>query len=906
MENFWESEVRKALFKTKYALPKLNNKNILNRENLFSRLNSSYFNKLTYISAPAGSGKTTLISEWVKYKNISKDIFFISLDNQDNDISNFFFYFLKAFDSITNSNYIRIDSEDDYDVKYYLNLLVDKLSSIQKDLFIIIDDYHYILNSNIHNLLCTLIDKSPNNLHFIILSRSEIPYNFSKLRLHSQLLDISLFDLKLNRDEIKNLFQINSLTITEKEILVIEEKTEGWLLSIEMMILSLKMNPDKNILEKTIHINNKYLLDFFTDQILSTLDKNIIDFITKTSILKKFDSSICNKILNINNSQQILEFLEKNNIFIINIDSNRVYFRYHNLFSEIISNRLRLENNNTFSDLCKNVSLVYKNIGFYQESIEYAFLSQDNDFIALIIEQQASLFIKNVESIKLLNIIEKLPQEVILSNNILSIFYSIVLSYKYNIQKSETILNKVESKLRKDSCITDNIEALIYFAYLSLYLRCSNCRNKVVKYLKLFSNKIFFIDENLITVSYLELSRAFFISWNLKKSLELVNKALSITESSKDLLYSISIRRQKYSILSINGDLNKAEILLKEIIDDLEKYDLLNHKLAIFIFKDISRIYYQWNKIDLFDKYTAKAIKILDKTDNKIYMIDFYYFLVFPYLKLRRKDDFEFLFNKEVELIETTNSDVPLKTSLDTLYINYLITFDKVKEIPIEWEKDTKEYINEKISSNDPLNLFEVEIVSFQCLVLSKFYILKNSLKFADKLLDLLFNIMSKTTLKLVVIQIYILKSIIKKKEKNIYESTLLLKNALSLAQKSNYISVFLEYKEDIYDLLTSIVSSDNESNKSSFESIVLNALEDNVDVKQKGSLKKVFNPLSKKEVEILKLVSLDLSNNEILDREKISLNTLKTHLKHIFKKLNVKNRKEAVKKISELGIKFD
>lgn len=899
---FYNNKKEQTLFKMKFVLPRLK-KNYIHRLTLEKQLNSVFSSKLLYISAPAGFGKTTLVSQWA-FNQLEKDIFFLSVDSNDNSINSFFFYLINAFNSLVNTKYF--DLTDEYNIKYSFDLIFNKISEYKKDIVLILDDYQNILDESIHKLLYFFIAKSPDNLHFMISSRYEINHCFSKLRTIFNLSEIGLSDLSFTRKDIELMFKNSCIQITEESLDIIYKKTEGWALSIDLTILSLKHNLIDNFLNKANHISNKYLIDFLLDQILNSLDKNIYDFVSKTCILNQFDASLCNSLLGINNSQNILEKLEKQNIFLINIGNNRKYFRYNNLFSDILVEKLKLENNEEFKSLCKKTSLIFKDIGFHEDSIKYAFLSEDKVFIADMVENLAHIFFRSKDTSKLLNIIEKVDSDLIFSKSKLAIYYAITLGYNYNTLKAENILTKVESAYKNDKTLDSEKEALLYFAYVSIYLRTISNRSKIVKYVKLLENKILNLNHFLLNIAYLELSRAFFIIYDLEKSLLLVGRLISLIDKDKDPLNNILIRKHQANILYVQGNLFEAEKIIKAIVDDLERYNLLEHKISILIFKDLARIYYQWNNIELFDYYLSKALSISEKDDDYIYKIDLYSLLTFFNLKLKRKKDFDLFFTRLQDLLVTRNINYPPPIIIDTLKINYFMTFNNIENtFFVDWEEKAKNYLNSEISkSSNTIN--SVEIINTLSVTIIKFYVLKNNLREADRVLELLDNIMKELPLKLIITQVYILKAIILKKQGKLSQAINLLRKVLINSESSNYIRIFVEYSDDIKDLVVEICKSLEKNKvkvKTTFEYKLLQAFSEPIIKNLKNaSVKKLVNPLSKKELEIFHFVYKGIPNKDISDKLDISLNTLKTHLKHIYKKLDAKNRKEAIAKAKEIG----
>lgn len=884
-----------VFFKAKLNTPVFNSSFII-RKNLESKLDSCTTSKVVYVSSPAGFGKTTLISQWLK--NRSEKKIWLSLDENDNSEKVFISYLIKAFEGFLKE---KIGGLLPYleDSEYILNYFIDNINKITEEVFFILDDFHFISNDKIDKVLFFLINNSPQNLHFIILSRSEAPISFSKFITNLTCNKITSKDLVFSKQELEELFLKNAITITNKEIDIIYHRTDGWALALQSILLCLKETAITELINETQFMENKYLNDFLVNELLSKLEKDEFDFLIKTSILNTFDANLCNSLLEINNAQEIIEKFEKENLFIINLDNNRIFYKYHPLFAEINLKLLKKKDPSLAKNLYIKLSNILKDKGLYLESINYAFLAEDYEFIVSILEIQAHLFFRDYEQIYLSTLIEKIPLYMVLSRVKLSLYQSLILITKLNLDLAEHIFKSAENLYKKNNILDLELDTLINLIYSLLYVKKNETVGKITKHSNLVLANIYNLNENLIGFAYYWLARSFFYIANFKKSIYLIDK---FVVNNKNTFMSILNKSFKASILIAIGDLSLAKSILDEIIEDLSKNNLLNHKIALTTYFYLYLIYYKWNKIDLFNKYVKLGLDLIDKNNtlSVVNILSFYYHLISYNIQIGNIEESNIYLYK-IKKIWPIGKALDLENRLRILEIKKHIVLGKSNEIPYEW-------INELITSINSNFLISIKAyntilkIRRECIVLAEYYISQSLFSRAFDFLELLTELKSDISNPL--IEIYILKSIIYKNQNNKQKAMNMMKLALIEAEKNKIISPFIEEKKESITIIRDVLielKNNKINHKESFAYLVLNSL--NTTIVQNTSTKKTITPLSDKELEIVKLVEKKLSNKEIADKLNITINTTKSYLRRVFIKLNVTNRKNMILKVKELKL---
>lgn len=884
-------------FKTKFLIPKIS-KNFIKREAILKKL-SNYLNfKFIFVYSPSGFGKTSILAQWVDTQKLKKNVIWISLDSNNNNLDNFFLYFIKSFESIlkNSTDYELTNLNGDYEIDYHLSLLSNKLNELKNDLVIIFDDYHHILNDEIHNKLALFMMNTTDKLHFVFSGKNELPIAFINFKYKYETLEINSSSLLFTKNEIIELFSKHNFSLNDTEVEIIKNKTEGWSLSLKAIILALK--EDYTLLIENLD-NNINLFRFLLEEILVNLDKNELDFLLKTSILYTFNSFICNNLLDISNSQEIIDKICKKQLFINNIDNGN-WYKYHNLFSEVLSNKLQTDNYDMYITLCKKSSEIFKEYE-YNESIKFALLTKDNNFICDILSDLCPTLIKNKDYTKLVLILDKIPQEIILSKIKLSLYYSITLIFGYKINYAKAILTKI-----KTENINEEELALLNLANTIFSLFKINSIPEIKKYQTLTIEGINYLDKNIMPFVYYYLSISAKLMYDFEKSLIFLEEStLDIKRVS--ITHYINSISSKALILILQDRLNETELLLMNSIKYLDKHNLLDSKYRASFSMKFLTIYCEQGKIVLFDKYEKEVLLFLEKESNIFSKFQGYFNIAQYNLILGRSNKIE----NSIKIIEELDLGMEFKSN-NIFYAIFFTDFkiylniqnENFKEIPLDFEIITKKYINnaflEKIKRP-----YYIEILYSKVLLLVNFYIKKeifnDSLVILNRMLELVSNISIDKQIRLLT-----LKVIIHNKQNKKSMAIEILKQTLILAEKPNYISHFILGGNDIKKLLLSICNDYKKRNINVFNTYAytvlghFNQLNDCI-VNNKLLLKNDLNPLSKKEIEILKLMKADIKSKIIINDLKISINTFKTHTKNIYKKLGIKNKKDAVKKAIDL-----
>ncbi len=463
---------------TKLHLPTLR-ANIVTRPRLFDLLNAGLLEqrKLTLISAPAGYGKTMMVSEWLQMLTRRSDngeskvkTAWLSLDQTDNDLARFARYWLAAFQqavpSLGHEAQLLLNHPQLPPVQIMLDQLLNDLSSLDVQVLMALDDYHLIHNPEIHEAVEYFLDHQPAWVHLIIITRADPPLPVARLRARGQLTEIRANTLRFTPEEAHQFFDSSLGSFLDANLLrSLEERTEGWVAGLHLAALALQHQADPAAFVETFRGSHRYVLDYLAEEVIRQQEEAVRDFLTKTSVLNRFTAESCCALTGREDSQALIQYLEQSNLFIIPLDDERRWYRYHHLFSDYLRSLLSKSEETA---LCQKASTWHEASGLVEEAVHYALASGDPNFSAGAIERA----LKKGDTwsggnVTLLSSwLESLPQEVFGDRPELSLHASRILYLVGRLEQSEARIDQAERALDSEPK-TPGVEQM--YALVMLY-----------------------------------------------------------------------------------------------------------------------------------------------------------------------------------------------------------------------------------------------------------------------------------------------------------------------------------------------------------------------------------------------------------------------------------------------------
>ncbi|MDQ4075183.1 MAG: hypothetical protein M3220_02930, partial [Chloroflexota bacterium] len=365
--------------------------NLVPRPRLIARLDAGLSGLLTLLSAPAGFGKTTLLSDWLSHTQ--RPVAWLSLDERDSDPIHLLRYLVAALRTIVPSfaqaTLALLQSPQAVPVESLLTLLLNDLVHLPQSCILVLDDYHVLQQSPIHQAITFLVEHLPPQLHLVITSREDPPLPLSRLRARDQLCELRAADLRFTPSEAAAFLNgTMGLSLTEDDVAMLERRTEGWIAGLQLAALSIREQADRSNLFASLTGSNRYILDYLADEVLSHQPEPVQRFLLHTSILDRLSGPLCDALLEDGPpAQAMLERLEQANLFLVPLDDERRWYRYHDLFATFLRARLHQSQPDLIALLHDRASRWYEQAGFISEAIRHALEAQAFGEAARLLEE---------------------------------------------------------------------------------------------------------------------------------------------------------------------------------------------------------------------------------------------------------------------------------------------------------------------------------------------------------------------------------------------------------------------------------------------------------------------------------------------------------------------------------------
>src|SRR6266851_4372984 len=350
------------LLETKIYLPKVR-RGLVPRPRLGERLNRGAELKLTLVSAPAGFGKTTLLAAWLDFFKHSAA--WVSLDQSDNHAASFWSYVIAALQTVEPgvgaSAISLVQLPQPPAIETVLATLLNELSAISKDVVLVLDDYHLIDAGDIHDGMVFLLDHLPPRLHLVIASRADPALPLARLRARGELVEIRAVDLRFTLDEAATyLKDMMGLDVTPGDVAALEGRTEGWIAALQLAALSMQGRDDVAGFIADFAGDDRYIVDYLVEEVLQRQPESVRSFLQQTSILERLSGPLCDAVTGQDSGRNMLEALERANLFVVPLDNRRHWYRYHHLFADVLHARLLHEQPDRVPDLHLRASAWYE------------------------------------------------------------------------------------------------------------------------------------------------------------------------------------------------------------------------------------------------------------------------------------------------------------------------------------------------------------------------------------------------------------------------------------------------------------------------------------------------------------------------------------------------------------------
>ncbi len=411
---------------TKLYLPRLR-PNVVSRPRLLERLNEGLHRKLTLIAAPAGFGKTTLVSEWVAF--IERPTAWLSLDEGENDPARFVAYLVAALQTIAatlgEGVLSALQSSQPPPIEAILTALLNEITTVPDHFVLVLDDYHMIDARLVDHALAFLVEHLPPQMHLVIATREDPQLPLARLRARGHLTEVRAADLRFTASEAAAfLKQVMGLSLSAEDIAALEDRTEGWIAGLQLAALSLQGHQDVAGFIQAFAGDHRYIVDYLVEEVLQRQPAPVRSFLLQTSILDRLHGPLCDAVTGQEESNVRLEALERGNFFVVPLDDKHHWYRYHHLFAEVLSAHLLAEQPAQVATLHRHASAWYEQHGSTADAIRHALAAEDFGHAADLVELAVPAMARSRQEATVLGWLKALPDELVHARPVLSVHYA--------------------------------------------------------------------------------------------------------------------------------------------------------------------------------------------------------------------------------------------------------------------------------------------------------------------------------------------------------------------------------------------------------------------------------------------------------------------------------------------------
>ncbi len=863
---------------------------LVSRHHLIERLNQGVHHtpSLTLVSAPAGFGKTTLISEWIA--SGEQPAAWLSLDAGDSDPSRFLTYLISAIQTIAPNLGSRIlvalQSPQLPPIEFILTTLLNEIYTLPDSFILILDDFHVIDAKPIDRALAFLVEHIPPQLHLVITTREDPDLPFAKLRARGQLTELRAADLRFTPSEAAEfLNQVMNLSLSAEEITALESRTEGWIAGLQLAAISMHGSQDTSSFIQSFTGSHHFIMDYLMEEVLKQQPERIQNFLLRTSILDRMCGSLCDAVL-LDPSvpgQETLEYLQRANLFIVSLDSERRWFRYHHLLSELLRQRLH-QNMGTSAEDAENrvnefhirASQWFEDNHFELEAFQHAAAAKDIERVERLITGDGIPRHLRGAVTTVVDWLGTLPKAVLDSRPSLWWRYASLLlvsghpiGVAEKLEAAETALQGVEENQE-----TRNLLGRIAAARATLALTKYDSETMIAQSRRALE----YLDPENVTTranAHWTLGVAYMFQGKRAAARESLTKTISLSQASEATFTRILATIGLGNLQETDNELHLAAETYRQILQMAGDQPL---QIIGEVHLGLARVLYEWNDLDAAEEHGRKSLQLEQQYDM---VIDRFVIceMFLARLKLAQGD-----VSGAASMLAKASQSAHQRNftqRIPEVAAAQVLTLLRQGDIPVATHLAQ--------SHNLPLSQARV-------------YLAQGDTAAALMIVEELLQQAKQKDWKDEQLKLTTLKSLAYYAQGNKERAIQMLTEALAVAEAGGFIRLFVDEGPMMAKLLSEAAAQGIMSD------YVINLLrafeaENSGDKTSLSAASSLLDPLSQRELEVLRLIAQGLSNQEISERLFLALDTVKGHNRRIYDKLQVQRRTEAVARARELGL---
>lgn len=844
--------------------------------------------KLTLVAAPAGFGKTTLLSAWTE--QAKQPVAWLSLDPGDNDPAQFLRYLVASLrtiqDEIGATTLSWLHAAQPPAPEILLTPLVNELMALAEPFTLLLDDYHLLTEPSIHRALAFLLDQQPPAMHLVIASRIDPPLPLARLRAQGQLTELREAELRFTQEEAAEfLNQIMGLTLSPADIRALESRTEGWIAGLQLAALALQgstaAETGSNDFVRSFTGSHRYVTDYLTDEVLDRQPQERRRFLLQTAMLDRLCGPLCDAVTGRDDSHRLLEAFDTANLFLVSLDNQRYWYRYHHLFAELLRHRLDQEAGDQIADLHRRAAVWYEENGLTAEAIRHALASADWVRAERLIEPLFFPMMMRGQQFTAKHWLEQIPKAVLQSHPQLSLYYAWALLFTGQVDAYERPLQDAE-RLWQGSNASHGL-GQVY----NLRANVARLRGEAPRTIELAKQALALLpddDRFQRSIGTMALGAGYLLTGEVLAAEKTLTRAHALSQAADNLITLLIVLNRLGDVQVLQGRLRAAAQTYQTVLDRAADRPLWQRVEAHIGLGDL---HYEWNNLEKAEEHLQQGRELAQQTKRAIYFARGYVSLA---RLLQARDQFE---QAEAMLDRALEAAAAFG---DVLAASYVRAY-RARLALRGGDRATVDQWLATAALNPDADLSYPR--QFEYLTLARVLIAQNE---PDAVVDLLARLSEAAEAAERygdVVEILMLSALAHRAGGRPDEALTALEGALKRAGTGGYVRTFVDEGEPIKRLLRRMATGGAAPH---VVSKLLAALGELIDETVPAS-QPLVEALTAREREVLHLIADGATNRQIATALVISIHTVKKHISNIYGKLGVGNRTQALARAQKLDL---
>jgi LuxR family maltose regulon positive regulatory protein len=916
-----------TLIHTKLRLPFTRLK-LVPRSRLQEQIAQGLRGPLTLITAPAGFGKTTLVASCIA--DCGMPVAWLSLDKDDNQEGRFLNYLVAALQqadpTIGSEATQLLAAAHQASPEAILTSLINDLDTATGEIALVLDDYQFIRSQDVHEQVAFLLEHCPKTFHLVIATRSDPPLPVTRLRARGQMVELRVADLSFTEPEAAQfLNDVMGLRLDAGSVAVLQERTEGWIAGLQMAALSMRSRKDVSGFITGFSGTNRYILDYLLEEVLTSQPPEIRRFLLYTSILERLTASLCDTVLADDDrsirseplfagqSASILEYLERANLFLVPLDDKRIWYRYHQLFADLL--RAQLERSlgaQGVAQLHIRAADWHGQNGSILEAIHHASMASDDERVERFIGQNYAELVSRGEQSWIRSWTGTVSKDLVYRRPWLCIYEAYSHSWFGELDKADRLLEEAEKGIRSEISAPDARSMQAHLAYVrSRVTAMRGDMQRAIEYCLQAreyapaGNLALHLDTR-ITLGY-----EYFLQGDYANARPILHETIQAGTATGAVINTVAASCLMARLLAVQGLLHESYDTYQMAAQSIPEAGGQHLGARALVEIGIADLLCEWNDLEAALHHMKQGLALMPMWDKADDWALAYVTLARIHLAQANRTDAIEAIERASQFIHTRGVFSEARKAVEVAQVKLWLAQSDLQAAS-RWAASQEE----RLASDDPFG-FENELAQ---ITQARILIARYKPDEAMRLLSHLEETARSTGRMGRVIEILLLEALALRAMGDSEQALVALTECLTLAEPEGYVRLFLDEGQPMQTLLAQWLAHAGPGPLHDYATRLLSHFDaephsfpaaqekgsptgDLVEPEVRPALDILFEPLSPRELEVLHLIGLGMTNKEIARQLVVAPGTVKAHTSSIYRKLDVANRTEAVARARQLGI---